>query len=116
MVTELKSDWEDVLSKERIAVVKIYGDWCGPCKFFAPHFNRYSENIPVYMDTEIKYYQSNNDKNKTFSKMYEVDRLPSVIFLVYGVMVYKIQGVTRQFIFEDILKKSLEVKYKLAKG
>lgn len=116
MVTELGKNWEEIIPQERIAVVKCYGDWCGPCKFFAPHFQKYSDEFPVYMDTEIKYYQSNNDKNRTFAKEYVVDRLPITLFLVHGVLVYKIQGVTRQSVFEDILKKSLEVEFRVKKG
>jgi len=116
MITELGKNWNEILTQERIAVVKCYGDWCGPCKFFSPHFQKYTENFNVYNDVPIKYYQSNNDKNRTFAKEYVVDRLPSMVFLVHGVMVYKIQGVSRQSVFEEILQKSLEVKFNVQKG
>ena len=114
MVTELKNDtWEETLSKERIAVVKCYADWCGPCKFYAPHFQKFSENISVYNDTEIKYYQINNDKSLSFKREFKVTSLPSMLFFVHGVLVYKIEGVTREKVFKEILEKSLNVKFRV---
>jgi len=39
--------------------------------------------------------------------------LPSVLFFVYGVLVYKIQGITRSAIFEEILDKTLKVPFSI---
>jgi thioredoxin 1 len=111
MVTELGKDWDAVLSQERIAVVKCYGTWCGPCKFFTPHFNRYSNNFKVYNDTEIKYYQSDNDKLPDLKAKYGVTVLPTTLFLVHGILVKKVQGITRQSVFEEMLSDTLNVKF-----
>lgn len=111
MVTELGENWDDVLSKERISIVKCYADWCGPCKFYAPHFQRFSENLSVYNDTEIKYYQSNNDNLKGLKARYKVDALPSTLILIHGILVYKIKGVTRQTVLENLIEKALEIPY-----
>ena len=111
MVTELKEDWEEVLSKERIAVVKCYADWCGPCKFYGPHFQRFADNLSVYNDTGIKYYQSNNDKLKDLKEKFKVDRLPCTLFLIHGVMVYKLEGITRQGVFESLIDRTLQIPY-----
>lgn len=116
MITEIGKNWKEILEKERIAVVKCYGDWCGPCKFFSPHFQKYTETFNVYNDVEIKYYQSNNDKNRLFAKEYVVEKLPSIVFLVHGVMVYKIEGVSRQSVFEEVLQKALDVKFRIREG
>jgi thioredoxin 1 len=111
MVTELNEDWEEVLANERISVVKCYADWCGPCKFYSPHFQRFSDNLDVYNDTEIKYYQSNNDKLKDFKERYNVDTLPTTLFLVHGVLVYRLTGVTRQSVIEKLLMQTLKTNY-----
>ena len=111
MVTELKDNWYEVLSKERIAVVKCYATWCGPCKFYGPHFQKFSENLPVYMGAEVGYYQANNDKLLDLKERYDIDRLPSTIFLIHGVLVRKMYGVTRQSVFENVLEQSLKIPY-----
>lgn len=115
MVTELNEDWKKTLESERISVVKCYSSWCGPCKFYAPHFQKIAENLSVYNDVEIKYYQSNGDKLIDFKKTYGIDRFPTTLFLVYGVLVTAIQGVTRHKIVEKMLDKSLKIPYDIKK-
>jgi len=115
MVTELGKDWEKVLAGERIAVVKCWASWCGPCKFYAPHFQRFSENLDVYNDVPIKYYQSNNDVLTDFKEKYRVDRLPSTLFMVHGVFVAGIHGVTRQLVIEKTLDRVLATPYHISK-
>ena len=111
MVVELGEDWNDVISNERISVVKCYATWCGPCKFYSSHFKKFSENYEVYNDTEIKYYQANSDILKDLSEKYKVDRLPTTMILVHGALVYKIQGITRSSVFEEALDKALKIKF-----
>lgn len=115
MVTELKEDWDYTLQKERIAIVKCYANWCGPCKFYSTHFQRFSENIDVYNDTEIKYYQSNNDLLKDFKEKYKVDVLPTTLFFIHGVLVARLTGVTTQKILTKVIDQVLKIPYKITK-
>lgn len=112
MVAELKSDWKKVLEGERISVVKCYANWCGPCKFYGPHFQRFSENLDVYNDIEIKYYQCNTDELRDLKEEYKIDILPSTLFLVHGVLVYKLTGISRQSVIESLLDRTLKTPYR----
>jgi len=105
--------YEDELSKNRLSVVKVYATWCGPCKLLKPHFNKWSDNFGVYNDTDIKYYEINNDENKKFIKKYEISHLPSIMFFVYGVHVFTIKGMTRSSVFEKILGLSFGVDFEI---
>jgi len=115
MVIELDEDWEKELQRERISVVKCYATWCGPCKFYTPHFQRFSENVDVYNDVPIRYYQCNNDKITDFKIRYKVDRLPSTLFFIHGVLVTRIHGITRQSILEKVIDQVLEIPYHISK-
>lgn len=107
------TNYEDLLQKNRVSVVKVHADWCGPCKLLKSHFLRWTDNFHVYNDTRIKYYEINNDKNQLFVKKYKVTHLPSILFFVHGVHVFTIRGMTRVKVFEETLKKTLEVKFEI---
>ena len=111
MIQNLTADYQEVLGKNRISVVKTYATWCGPCKLFKGHFSRWSENYKVYNDTEIRYYEVNSDEVPQFIREYKAKYLPSTLFFVYGVHVFTIKGITRSKVFEEILTKALEIKY-----
>jgi len=115
MVTELGKDWDDVLQKDRISVIKCYGTWCGPCKFYSPHFQRFSDNLTVYNEVPIMYYQVDHDKLVDFREKFKVDRLPSTLFLIHGVLVVTLPGITSQRIVEKVLGQVLEIPYEIKK-
>lgn len=99
------------LKAQRIAVVKVYANWCGPCKFMKSHYEKWSEQFKTYEGLNIPFYEIENDKNKAFITEFDVKKLPTLMFMVHGLPVFTIQGMTRVTIFEDTLKKSLEIKY-----
>lgn len=112
MIETLTDDnFEDLLQKNRVSVVKVQADWCGPCKLLKPHFLRWTKNYYVYNDTRIKYYEINNDQNRKFTEKYKTTHLPSILFFVHGVHVFTIRGMTRVKVFEEVLKQTLEVKF-----
>jgi thioredoxin 1 len=111
MITHLSdADYNDELSKERIAIVKVWAGWCGPCKFLDPHYRKWARDLNNINGVDIPYYSVDNDKNPKFLQQYRVKSLPSTLIMVHGAVVYKIEGVTRQSVVEDFIKKALRVK------
>lgn len=116
MITALTDEnFEEILSKERISVVKVYATWCGPCKFLNTHFKKWSENYKNFKDVDICFHEVDNDKCSRFIEKYKTDSLPSIIFMVHGCPVFVIKGITRQTVFEEMLSKTLEVDFKVEK-
>lgn len=102
--------YKEVLTRERIAVVKVWAGWCGPCKFLDSHFRKWSRELSNINGVDIPYYSVDNDKNYGFVITNKVKILPSTLIMVHGATVYKIEGVTRQSVIEEFIKKALRVK------
>ena len=41
-----RSEFQDLLDTEETVVVKFWATWCGPCKMFAPAFEKAAEKTP----------------------------------------------------------------------
>lgn len=108
--------YQEVLTKERIAVVKVSASWCGPCKFLEPHFRKWTRELSSVNGIDIPYYNVDNDANRNFIENYKVRILPTVLIMVHGMTVYKIEGVTRMTVIEDFIKKALRVKVEYNDG
>jgi thioredoxin 1 len=108
--------FEQVLVKERIAVVKVWATWCGPCKFMESHFRRWSNQMVKISDIDIPYFSVDNDNNPKFLDKCKVEVLPTILIMVHGVVVYKMQGIMRQTVLEDFIRKALRVKIEYEDG
>ncbi len=88
-----------------LAVVDFYADWCGPCKRLAPIFDELSKE-----HTAIKFYKVNSDEAEELAQKYEVQALPTILFLKEGEVVSMIRGANVQAIKDELieLEKSSE--------
>ena len=57
-------------------VLKFYADWCGPCKTYAPIFEK------VVTDTKIEYENVNIDTDTSaLAAKYSIRSIPATVFL-----------------------------------
>lgn len=60
-------------------VVDFYADWCGPCKRFAPTFEKLSNEMQ-----NVKFAKVNIDHNKGISNKYSISSIPTLILIKDG--------------------------------
>lgn len=57
-------------------VIKFYADWCGPCKTYAPVFDK------VMSESNVEYENINVDKDTTgLAAKYKVRSIPLTVFI-----------------------------------
>ena len=88
-------DLTKLLNKSPVVVLKVYADWCGPCKMYGPKFNNLEKK---YDNKNISFGESNVDK-----KIVKVEALPTTIFIKDGRIVDKVVG-------GDILKVEEKIR------
>ena len=104
------------LSPHRLAIVKVYASWCGPCRFMKAAYKRYSKRFEEYEGIKIPFYQIDNEKNPEFVRKFEANALPTFMFFVHGILVFKLQGITRTKVVEKLIIKSLEIPVRITKN
>jgi len=63
-------------------VIKFYADWCGPCKLYAPIFDKVSEELK----DEAEFVNVNIEKDTTgLAAQYKVQAIPTTVVIVDGV-------------------------------
>jgi thioredoxin 1 len=68
-------------------VIDFFADWCGPCRKIAPIYTQYSEQY-----TEITFLKVNVDDDDGVAEAFDVDALPTFLFLNNGIVVTKFSG------------------------
>ena len=58
---------------ERLVVIDLYADWCGPCKMLAPLLSELEEEYP-----SVKFCKINVDEESELAAAFKVKSIPMV--------------------------------------
>lgn len=98
-----KNSFEEILNvKNKLIIIDFFADWCMPCKMLGPVYEEVSN---IY--TDIEFCKINIDLNEEIVSKYEIDSVPTLLFIKNGVVINQEIG----FRNENELKELVE-KYK----
>lgn len=90
VVIEFSKDDSSILSNGTV-ILDFYADWCGPCKKYAPEFEKLSELYPL-----LSFVKINSDENEQIMEKYSVSSLPTTIVLRNGKELERYEGYNLQ--------------------
>jgi len=90
MVKEFKeSNFEqEVLKSEKLVVVDLFAEWCGPCKVISPII----DEISIEFENEISVGKVDVDNNSEIANKYNIRNIPTILFIKDGQVVDKLVG------------------------
>jgi thioredoxin 1 len=80
-------------------VIDFFADWCGPCRKIAPIYTQYSEQY-----SEITFLKVNVDDADGVAEAFDVEALPTFLFLNNGIVVTKFSGGDSEILKEECEK------------
>ena len=80
-------DFETTITDNDIVLVDFWADWCGPCKRFAPIYEKASEE-----HSEITFAKLDTDANQELSAQLGIEGIPTLMAFREGVLVFNQAG------------------------
>ncbi|WP_344088689.1 thioredoxin [Luedemannella helvata] len=103
--TELTdANFEKVTSGEGIVLIDFWADWCGPCKRFAPTYEKLSEKHP-----DIVFGKLDTEANPNTAREFNIRSIPTIMMVRDGVIVHSQAGALPESILEALIKQVREL-------
>lgn len=92
---------KEVLKDDKVVLVDLYADWCGPCKMLSPTVEAIADE-----EKEVKVGKLNVDENSDIAAEYGVRSIPTLLIFKNGELKEKSVGVQTKAQIKELLKKA----------
>jgi len=90
----------DQTVKDGIVLIDFWASWCGPCRQFAPVFERVSAR-----NEDAVFAKVDTEAEPELAQMYGITAIPTLVVYRDGIPVFGQPGALREADLEDILKQ-----------
>ena len=104
-VVELtKDNFEQVVTSNSTVIIDFWAPWCGPCKGFAPVFDRVAESNP-----DVVFAKVNTDEEQEIAGHFQIRSIPTLMVFRDQIIVFSQPGALPQNALEQVISKAKEL-------
>ncbi|HEY4999981.1 MAG TPA: thioredoxin [Usitatibacter sp.] len=104
-VVELtKDNFEQVITSNPTVIVDYWAPWCGPCRGFAPVFERVAEQNPDAVFAKV-----NTDDEQEIASHFQIRSIPTLMVFREQIIVFSQPGALPQSALEQVVAKAKEL-------
>jgi thioredoxin len=104
-VSALTTDeFDSTISGNDIVVVDFWAPWCGPCRSFAPTFEKVAQE-----NTDARFVKVNTDEEQSLAGHFGIRSIPTLMIFREQVIVFQQPGAMSKGALEDVLRQVREL-------
>jgi thioredoxin 1 len=104
-VVELtKENFEETINNNDFVIVDYWAPWCGPCRSFAPTYEKVSEEHP-----DIVFAKLNTEDEQEIAAHFQIRSIPTLMIFRENVIIFSQPGALPESGFKELISKAKEL-------
>ena len=99
-----KENFEEIVTSNDFVVVDYWAPWCGPCRSFAPTYEKVSEEHP-----EIVFAKVNTEEEHEIAAHFQIRSIPTLMIFREKVIIFSQAGALPESGFKELIKRASDL-------
>jgi thioredoxin 1 len=99
-----KDNFEQVVTDNDFVIVDFWAPWCGPCKGFAPVYEKLSEEHP-----NIVFAKVNTEEERELAGYFQIRSIPTLMIFRERVIIFSQAGALPESAMQDLIKQASDL-------
>lgn len=92
--------FQETVTQDGIVFVDAWAEWCGPCKQFAPTYEKASEK-----HTDVTFAKLDTEANQQLASALEIQAIPTLMAFRDGILIFQNAGALPPAAFDDLVQQ-----------